>query len=464
MSTDASGAGMAWGSLRLRLLAGTLVWIVATLVIAGWGLNGLFSRQVTMQFDADLNHHLDQLIAQLAIDPADGVSMQRGLSEPRFSTPFAGLYWQVDDALQPGVAATAGLLRSRSLWDTVLRLPADSLGDGESHIHRVEGPNGEALRVIERQIELLERPGQPLRMIVAADERLLLEPIASFTRLLSIALGALGLGLVLAAVVQVVIGLRPLGLLRETLARVREGRADRVEGHFPSEVQPLVDDFNTVLALNAEVAERARLQAGNLAHAVKTPLAVLANAAAREPTPFARLVEEQVATARDQVDYHLAKARAAAAVKASGLRCVVRPTVEGLMRVMRRLHAERSLQIEWKGTNEDFVFRGEEQDLQEMVGNLLDNACKWARSRVTVQVAGEGTALVITIEDDGKGLPDTARATVLARGVRADEKVQGSGLGLSIVHDLAQLYGGSVLLESSAMGGLSAVLSLPRAA
>lgn len=464
MRRGVSGAGMAWDSLRLRLLAGTLVWIVATLVIAGWGLNGLFSRQVTMQFDADLNHHLDQLIAQLAIDPADGLSMQRDLSEPRFSTPFAGLYWQVDGAEQPGVAAKPGLLRSRSLWDSVLRLPADALGDGESHIHRVEGPNGEALRAVERQIELLERPGQPLRMIVAADERLLLEPIASFTRLLSIALGALGLGLVLAAVVQVVIGLRPLNLLRETLASVREGRAERVEGHFPSEVQPLVDDFNTVLALNAEVAQRARLQAGNLAHAVKTPLAVLANAAARESTPFARLVEEQVASARDQVDYHLAKARAAAAAKASGLRCVVRPTVEGLMRVMSRLHAERRLQIEWRGANEDLVFRGEEQDLQEMVGNLLDNACKWARSRVSVQLVSEGDMLAIIIDDDGQGLAEGVRSAVLERGVRADERVQGSGLGLSIVQDLAQLYGGKVVLERAGMGGVSAVLRLPRAA
>lgn len=462
MSAGDSGSGMDWGSLRLRLLAGTLVWIVATILIAGWGLNGLFSRQVTLQFDADLNHHLDQLIAQLRIDGADQLSMQGALSEPRFSTPFAGLYWQVDRPMKSGLAAASGVLRSRSLWDSVLSLPDDSLGDGETHIHHVEGPNGDTLRVLERQIELAERPGQPFRMIVAADERLLLEPIASFTRLLIIALGVLGLGLVAAAVVQVLIGLRPLGLLRETLAQVREGRAERVEGRFPSEVQPLVDDFNTVLALNAAVAERARMQAGNLAHAVKTPLAILANAAARDQTPLARLVQEQVASARDQVDYHLAKARAAAAVKASGLRCAVRPVVEGLMRVMSRLHAERALRIEWTGMYADVVFRGEEQDLQEMVGNLLDNACKWARSRVTVQLVGEAATLAIIIEDDGGGLPDGAREAVLERGVRVDEKVQGSGLGLSIVQDLAQLYGGAVVLGRSLMGGLQVKLELPR--
>lgn len=456
MSAGASTAGLAWRSLRLRLLAGTLVWIVATLLIAGWGLNSLFSRQVTLQFDADLSHHLDQLIAQLGIDAADELRMQGGLSEPRFGTPFAGLYWQIDGAVP-------ALLRSRSLWDSVLKLPADSLRDGETHVHQVEGPKGETLRVLERDIELAERPGQTLRMIVAADERLLLDPIARFTRLLIIALGLLGLGLVVAAVVQVLIGLRPLGRLRDTLARVREGRADRVEGRFPSEIQPLVDDFNAVLMLNAEVAARARMQAGNLAHAVKTPLAILANAAAREHTPFARLVEEQLASARDQVDYHLAKARAAAAVKASGLRCAVRPTVEGLLRVMTRLHAERGLQIEWVGAEADLEFRGEEQDLQEMVGNLLDNACKWARSRVTVQLASQGAMLAIIIEDDGCGLPDNVREAVLERGVRADEKVQGSGLGLSIVHDLAQLYGGAVVLKSSGMGGLAATLELPRA-
>ena len=265
-----------------------------------------------------------------------------------------------------------------------------------------------------------------------------------------------------AVFLQLKLALGPLERLRHSLARVRAGQAARLQGSYPAEIQPLVEEFNGVLDHDAAILERARTQAGNLAHALKTPLAILANAAAREPGELGRLVTEQVGTARRQVDYHLARARAAASAQLPGQRVAVRPLLEGLLRVMGKLHGERGLHLELLPVRGEAAFRGDVQDFQEMLGNLLDNACKWAASQVQVALeSGSDGQLVITIEDDGPGLPEAVRETVLQRGVRADEAMPGSGLGLSIVADLAGLYGGSLNLETSPLGGLKVRLGLP---
>jgi len=379
------------------------------------------------------------------------------LSDPRLQKPYSGLYWQVDGEGAHGL----GLLRSRSLWDTVLTVPADRLDDGQVHIHRIGGPDGATLVMMERVVTLADHPGLPLRLIVAVDEQTMEGPVREFVGLLVLALCILAAGLAAAVFIQVWAGLAPLRRLRSGLADVRDGRSRALEGRFPDEVRPLVDEFNAVLGRDAEVVMRARTQAGNLAHAVKTPLAILANAAAAEDSALARLVAEQVGAARRQVDYHLARARAAAAVQVPGVRTPLRPALEALLRVMQRLHPDRVLSVEWRGAAGDAVFRGEEQDLQEMLGNLLDNACKWAASRVDVKVSVNGQGLVVSIDDDGPGLAPEVRQAVFERGVRTDEQVPGSGLGLGIVNDLARLYGGSVVLEASPGGGLRAVLSLP---
>ncbi len=448
------------GTLRLRLLAGTLVWILATLAVAGWGLAQLFHRHLERQFHAELSTHLDQLAAALLTD-GETPRLAAALSDPRFTRPYSGLYWQVD--AQGPAASAPGVLRSRSLWDAVLNVPDDALDDGQLHTHRIAGPERRPLQMLERLIRPVDTPEQAWRLIVAADETLLSEPVARFTGQLRAALAVLAAGLVLAAVVQVLIGLRPLAELRRALAQVRDGRANAIEGRFPRELQPLVDDFNGALAARAEVVARARTQAGNLAHAVKTPLAVLSNAAAQESGPLAELVREQVALARTQVDHHLARARAAAAVGMPGLRTAVQPVLAGLLRVMARVHEERQLRIALGECTPDAHFRGEAQDLQEMLGNLLDNACKWAQSQVSTSVAVHAGQLGIVIDDDGPGLPEDAREAVFARGVRADEQTPGSGLGLAIVRDLAQLYGGTVELATSPAGGLRVILHLPAA-
>lgn len=447
-------------SLRLRLLVGTLVWIVATIAIAGWSLSGLFRQHVAEQFRAGLTIQLEQLTANLTIAPDGSPSLTMPLSDPRLHRPYSGLYWQVDRLDSTQHTQVRGILRSRSLWDSVLEVPGDAPADGEIHQHRVSGSDGAPLGMIERMVYPAEQPEQAFRLIVAADAGLFTEPVERFNGLLAWTLGVLGLGLIVAAIVQVLIGLRPLGDLRRALNAVREGNAQHIEGSFPQEVQPLVDDFNEVLAHNARIVSHARTQAGNLAHAVKTPLTILANAAARPDPALPKLVSEQVAMARRQVDYHLARARAAAAATVPGVRSEVRPLVDSLVRVMDRLYQDRNIAV---AIADDIapVFRGEQQDLQEMLGNLLDNAWKWATSRVEIAFHIEGEMLAIVIDDDGPGLASEQRQAVLARGVRADERVPGTGLGLAIVDDLAQLYDGLIELDESPLGGLRVRLTLP---
>lgn len=453
-------------SLRIRLLAGTLFWIAGTILVAGWGLSALFRQHVEAQFHAELRTHLDQLTAHIALDAQGRAQLALPLSDPRFGRPYSGYYWQVEEMGEGATPATA-LLRSRSLWDVALVAPVDTLQAGDMHVHQVTGPQGKRLGLVERSVRIDDGPdGKPhtLRLLAAADADLMAEPVRRFNGALWLALGVLGAGLVLAAVVQVSVGLSPLRALRTALAKVRGGEAPRLAGDFPVEVAPLVEEFNTVLAHNAAVVERARTHAGNLAHALKTPLSVLANAAQaqnqRDPE-LARLVLEQIGTARRHVDYHLARAQAAAATRVPGARTVLLPVVEGLVRVMQRIHAQRDIAITVQPWSPALAFRGEAQDLQEMLGNLLDNACKWAAHRVEIHAQTDNGMLTLTLDDDGPGLDAPQRAAVMRRGVRADEQVPGSGLGLAIVDDLARLYGGRVELLDSPLGGLRAALMLP---
>jgi signal transduction histidine kinase len=259
-------------------------------------------------------------------------------------------------------------------------------------------------------------------------------------------------------------GLSPFAELRERLAAVHQGRDRRVEGHYPSEVQPLVDDLNALLEHRDHTVKRAIAKAGDLAHALKTPLAVLAHEAEAADKAgqleLAAVMQQQIERMRRQIDYHLAHARAAASGAAPGAHCSVLASAEGLARTLLRLHAGRSLAIQVE-VDPAHTVRSEREDLDEMLGNLLDNACKWGRSQITIASAVSGSTVVITVDDDGPGLETSMREAVLQRGVRADEAAPGSGLGLAIVRDLAELYSGSIALSSSPAGGLRARLQLP---
>ncbi|KAB2894298.1 MAG: sensor histidine kinase [Burkholderiaceae bacterium] len=462
------------GSLRMRLLAGTLAWMLLTIALAGWGLRSLFQDHITQQLQAQLVLQLDQLSAAVNLGPAGAVEVAPMAGDPRLARPLSGLYWQVDRlAASAGQPVRNAVARSRSLWDQELPLPAPEGAEAPVasgfRALRLRDGQGHQLLAVTRTLQLPEDDAPPLRLTVAADSALIAEPIQRFTAMLLAALGALAAGLAMAVAVQLQLALRPLNLLRERLAAVRKGDAAQLEGRFPQELQPLVNEFNHVLGVNADMVQRARTQAGNLAHAVHTPLSILGNAAAQEDGPLARLVREQVDTARRQVDYHIARARAAAAIRATGLRTPVLPPLRALVRTMQRLHAGRALDFRLAPGAADGAFRGEEQDLQELLGNLVDNACKWARSTVAVSVDyaapnGEGTGrLAIFIDDDGPGLTEAEMAAATERGRKLDESKPGSGLGLSIVTDLVAMYSGTFRLSRSPAGGLRAEVDLPAA-
>lgn len=440
-------------SLRLRLLAGAVLWIGVALAASGWVLVGLFRDHVEAQAEARLVTDMDQLIAALAIGADGAVTVTPPLSDPRFRQPLSGLYWQVGPPEAPRA-------RSRSLWDAVLPLPADEVADGAVHVHRLAGPRDAALLTVERLVRLPDLP-QPLRVAVAEDAAATEAAVARFTRDLSVAFAVLAGALVLAAAAQGMAVLGPMRRLRRRVLAVRRGTAERLEGAFPAEVAPLVDDLNALLDHDRETVARARRQAGDLAHGLKTPLAVIAAEAdalaAAGQEEAAAVLAEQVEAMRRQVEANLARARAAASRDLPGARAPVAATLAPLARAIGRLHG-KAVTVE---AASDLAFRGDAQDLQEMAGTLVDNAAKWARTRVTVTAWAEGEVVVVTVEDDGPGLLPDQREAVFRRGLRLDEGKPGTGLGLSIARDVSGLYGGSVTLEEAAGGGCRAVLRLP---
>jgi len=450
------------GSLRWRLLAGTLAWTLVTLGVAGWGLRALLREHIEQQLQVQLAAQLDVLSAAVDWEPGKGIAVMPPASDARFARPLSGLYWQID---RLGDQPQKALARSRSLWDQTLTLPARRAARSASDDRplSLRGAQGQTLLALARTLQLPEDDAPPLRLVVAGDEALVAEPLARFTRLLLLAMATLAAGLVLAVVVQLQLALAPLERLRQRLAAVRDGQAERIAGRFPRELEPLVQEFNRVLAANAELVQRARTQAGNLAHAVHTPLTILGNAAARENSTLAALVREQVRIAERQVDHHLARARAAAAVRATGLNTPVLAPLHAILRTMRRLHAGRTVAFELAPGAVDARFRGEEQDLYEMLGNLVDNAGKWARARVVVDVQRAGERLCLDVDDDGPGIPADERARMFERGVQLDERRPGSGLGLDIVRTLAETYGGRIEALPSPLGGARLRLYLPAA-
>jgi signal transduction histidine kinase len=453
-------------SLRLRLLGLTLGGTALAMLLTGLALTALFRDHVVNQFQAALARQLDQLVVELEF--ADGqLSVDaEAMLDPRLLKPYSGLYWQID-VLGPQQQTTIGALRSRSLWDANLAVSAGGRSvSGTLEVSGATGPAGEQLLALQRVVRLPESPDRAYRLIVAGDLRFNLAATRRFGLLLALALSGLFVLLGLAAWAQVSIGLRPLRELQQALTAVREGRAARLEGSFPQEVAPLVGDFNQVLGSNAEVVQRARSLAGNLAHALKTPLAVLENEAARAQRSAdavaVPLLREQLGQIRSQVDWHLTRARIAAAHGLPGRHTEVHAVIAGLLRVLGRAFEARGLTFH-HASDSGLSFAGEEQDLQEMLGNLLENACKWASANVwiSVRAAGMPATLLVCIEDDGPGIVPEQLERVRQRGVRLDEQTPGSGLGLAIVQDLVQLYGGSLDLQARPNGpGLSACLQL----
>ncbi len=444
---------MQTNSLAFRLIAGAALWSMAVLIAGGILLSSLFRDAVQTAFDDRLLALLESLLAVTEATPGTGLELTRSLGEPRFEQVYSGFYWQIDGAGQT--------MRSRSLFDQALSIPGPATGI-QAFTSPEPGPNGETLRIVSRAIA---RPGFERRFnyIIAADIQGVEAQISRFNTTLAWSLGVLIVGLMTAMLVQIRFGLQPLRRLRAALVDIRHGHTERLEGRFPAEIAPLADELNTLISHNATVIERARTQAGNLAHALKTPLSVLANETAEARGPLADTVTRQLVIMRQQIDHHLARAQAAASANILGARTPAAEVIEDLRRTLQRIHADRNIAIA-ATCPADLAFRGDRQDLQEMVGNLADNACKWAHGRVEIHASHDADGMAIIIEDDGPGLAPDQRARMLQRGARLDETMPGSGLGLSIVQDIAELYGGELVLGTATLGGLQARLTLPVAA
>jgi signal transduction histidine kinase len=454
-------------SLAARLIAAAAVWTMLGLAVGGFVLSGAFRAAAQDSFDAGLIVDMDGLIAAANPDPDGGVVLQDRFVNHQFDRVYSGLYYQIKP-LRPG---DKGGQISHSLFDHEIA-PWALQRRGTLAWGFAMGPEKQHLRVVTRRIEfpIASTPDQfdsrAYIFLVGGDLAAVDAQSAAFNGTLIWSFVVLGLGLVAAIFVQVRIGLLPLRRLQESLARIRDGSAQKLEGRFPAEIAPLAGELNSLIAHSAEVVGRARTHVSNLAHFLKTPLSVLASEAdaARgnpEAGPLADQVRRQIGVMRRQVDHYLARARAAGSVNVLGNRTEVAPVLADLARVLTRIHAERAIAIETE-CPAALYFRGERQDLEEMAGNLMDNACKWARHQVRVQVVPQEPMFILTVEDDGPGLTEEERARVGMRGERLDENVPGSGLGLAIVRDISKLYAGFFVLEASELGGLKARLTLPK--
>ncbi len=445
-------------SLKSRLILAATVLVLLGVAVAGTVLSLLMREHIVSQFRDELVVHLEEL-QRLSHVGADGVSrLSSRLSDPRYDVAGSGYYWQIEG----GKHVPA---RSPSLSASKLAVPPDDAPDGYIHNHVIEGPTGPLLLAE----QTYHQPGneKPLRYIIGTDQRHIEGVIGRFDRMLAISLGLFAVWLIASSILLVVLALRPLAQLRHALAEVRTGASRRLAGSFPDEVRPLVDDLNAMLGTASDLIQRARSQAGKLAHALKTPLAVITNEAREDKGVLGRKIVEQAEIMRDQVNHYLDRARVAAGISVIGRSTPVHEVLEPLKRALERIHRDRNIAIAIDCPS-DARFAGERQDLEEILGNLCDNACKWARGKVAVEVAASTSRrssgrLSIHIEDDGPGLSDEQRARIGKRGVRLDETKPGTGLGLSIVTDLVQSYRGSLRLDRSPMGGLRVDLVLPSA-
>ncbi|HVZ28127.1 MAG TPA: HAMP domain-containing sensor histidine kinase, partial [Rhizomicrobium sp.] len=431
------------------------------LAVGGFVLSSAFRQAAIDNFDAGLKTDMDGLIAAAQPDEDSGVLLQDRFVNRQFDRVYSGLYYQI----KPEKDGQPGGQISRSLFDRSLT-PTQEEKRGVLTYAYAQGPENQTLRVLEQRVEFPntatpdEKDTQIYTFMVAGDLAQIEAESRAFNSTLIWSFVLLGLGLVVAILLQVRIGLMPLRRLKDALHRIRDGKAQRLEGSFPAEIEPLATELNSLIEHSSEIVGRARTHVSNLAHFLKTPLSVLASEAEAGQGPLPDQVRKQVEVMRRQVDHYLSRARAAGSVNVLGNRTQVAPVIQDLSRVLTRIHAARDIVIDAE-CPADLFFRGERQDLEEMTGNLMDNACKWARRRVRVRAAAQGARLVLTVEDDGPGLSAGDRQRVGERGERLDESVPGSGLGLAIVRDISKLYGGFFALEASELGGLMTRLTLP---
>ena len=459
-------------SLTRRLIWLASAWIVLALVLAGWALTNQYQESALRRLGGVLSNTIDEVVVATNAGP-DGSLTVEEVRDERTLRALSGKYWAV---AEPGSDGRLHILvRSPSLAGESLTIPDElprrleaargatiSYNDPDGLRRGGEGPLGVPLRVAASMKQLPGRT-QPVVFLAGIDRSNIDNDTRQFATFTWTALLILGLGLVIAVFLQVRIGLRPLYALRNEIADVRKGRAARIARAYPLEIQPLAEQVNRLLDHNQETVERQRTHVGNLAHALKTPLSVMLAEAGSQTGPLPDIVRRQTEVMKAQVDHHLRRARAAARAQMLGEVTPIEPVLDEMAVMLERVFEDKGVVIDWRAP-EDLAFRGERQDLQELLGNLMENACKWARRRVRVSAGATGLGQrVVVVEDDGPGLPVEQREAALQRGARMDETTPGSGLGLSIVVELTRAYDGRISLSDSELGGLKVVLELPAA-
>ena len=449
-------------SLARRLIWLALVWSLLLLVGTGVGLSAFFHQAAISRFDQTLMDTADSLYAGSTVE--DGQVIAPALTDARALRAYSGKYWQIAE-LQNGKIHT--LQRSRSLWDSELGAPPEvvaqlSRNPGDPVGYDTVGPAGEPLRALAMSVQLPGR-AQPVLFMAAEDRRPIDRDVRRFAATTAVALVLLGAGLVAAVIFQVRVGLGPLFAMGREVAAVRQGKAQRLSAAYPAELAPLAAELNALLDHNQEVVERQRTHVGNLAHALKTPISVMLAEAELHPGPLASVVSRQSTAMRDHVEHHLRRARAAARSPGTGERTSVAEVLDELSRTLERIYRGK-VEVEWDAP-EELHFAGERQDFLEIAGNVMENACKWSRGRVRAAAApsADRRKFTLVVEDDGPGLPPDQREAMLKRGERLDENAPGSGLGLSIVDELARAYGGRLTLSEATLGGLKVTIELPKA-
>ncbi len=452
-------------SLAGRLVAGAALWTVALLVAGAFVLTTQYRHSVHRVDDDHLNAVIESLAAFSEMTPEGKYYLSRRPGDPRFERVFSGQYWQVSLIAGPGKHGQVA--RSESLYDSELHIPVSVIekaakDPGDNIRQGLTGPDNEPLRSLTRVVRMPDKVSV-LAITAASDRRPGDLEIARFRKVVAWTLGLFATGLVIAIIIQVRVGLAPIYKIRRALARIREGEADEVKGTYPAELAPLTEELNTLLRHNREVVERARTHVGNLAHALKTPISVLLNESARNRKDLAPLVQKQAASMARQVDHHLHRASMAARAQVIGTRTPVAEAVSQMQRTLERLFKDKPITFD-VDVPANLTFRGERQDLDELLGNVMENACKWTKDSIRISAREhDATTLEVVIEDNGPGLPAQQREDVLARGKRLDQSTPGSGLGLSIVSDLVGAYGGTMALEDSDLGGLKVIIRLPLA-
>jgi signal transduction histidine kinase len=450
-------------SLRLRMLLVSTVSITAALFLAGLVLVELFERHVERRVNAELAGNIRQLAGHVGFANANKITLSINLADPRFAEPLSGLYWQVQEG------SSDNRLRSRSLWDYVLPLPADVLQPGVSHQHRLVGPGGSSLIARERLIVYDTPDGaRTIRIAVAIDTRTIEQAAAEFAADVRFPLLALALFLFAVAAFQIWFGLRPLEAVRRGVRQIRSRDGGRLNGQFPDEVMPLVSEVNELLDAQDRTIEQARHQAANLAHALKTPLTVMMGDAEKLKHAGQTEIADELADLARQMHRHLdrelARTRVAnQAVRRGSGKADIVETTRAVVRTLQRTPRGGFLSWEIEGPSMCMV-AVDLDDLSDLIGNVLDNASKWARTRITVSITEDKNEAIFAVTDDGPGAPADQLDGLRQRGIRLDEKKPGSGIGLAIVDDIASAYGGKVVLKSLDKGGFSASVSLPAVA